>query len=139
MYELKVLNNQPTPLSEKIYQDALDILNTLSFEQNPCQIDDHWTCIAYRTQARASKNCCIKSLTQIPCEQLWPWWCSTVNIACKSFFCTVAMQSFSEKNSIEIQKIRSMLRSALQLNQIAFDQLYYKKEETVRDYLSIKP
>lgn len=49
------------------------------------------------------------------------------------------MQSFSEKNSIEIQKIRSMLRSALQLNQIAFDQLYYKKEETVRDYLSIKP
>lgn len=146
-YPLPIIQPQWVPqlptIQEYTYHVAIDILDTINNTYNPCQINEQWTCIDHRNWNREAHNCCIKNLNKQSCSQLWPSWCTTKNITCKSYFCKTAQAVLSDKEFLNIwaliwiHAIRSILHNSIDSDKPSFHELYFQKEYVVREILWI--
>lgn len=117
------------------YESYIKQLDTIVAEENPCQFDALWKCIASRLWKIVWDSCCTKSCGTI-CEHNGPLGCTTTNILCKTYYCPTAMEWLSRRAQFQIDFLQDYIGYLLWWgNEATIKSFFYQDEATIKKQL----
>ena len=123
------------PFSKTMYESLIQMLDSINKEENPCQFDEQWKCIASRLWKILWDSCCTKSCWTV-CSNLWATVCTTTNILCKTFYCTTAQNNLSQSSKYRIDRIEDFLFHLLwSWDKKQAIKFFYQKEKVIKQKL----